>query len=226
MGFHRPLPGFLGTASCPPLSRRQSHRANSRLQTKTCWHGLLSEGLASPKALGSREPPHGERDEGSSGRGGSTHPFTHLDQPGRTAGRGLSIPRGTKGSWSLAPPPPSPLCRGVGRASRVPAEGRGPAAAQRGAAGTWTRAGAPRPGRRGRVGPAERWTARPGRAPGAAEGAGSPGLRGYQRKSSLRERRWGAVVGGGSLQRNEDPDGEGPCSSPWGGACWVRGDPA
>lgn len=43
MDFHRPLLGFLGRASCPhpPQSSPQSHWANFRSQTKTCWHGLL-----------------------------------------------------------------------------------------------------------------------------------------------------------------------------------------
>lgn len=51
----------------------QSHRANFRLQTKTCWPGLLLEWPASPNALGSRSEGAGPQEsEGLPEEAGST----------------------------------------------------------------------------------------------------------------------------------------------------------
>lgn len=96
----------------------QRHWANSGTRTQTFGQGLLQEGPASPTRSAPGEPPNGERAEGppsTQTAWESRAPRTH--SPTRSAGQGggSAIPRGTKGSWSLALPPPSPLCGGGGR---------------------------------------------------------------------------------------------------------------
>lgn len=123
-GFHRPPLGFGGEQTAPPAKPLgQLQVANKNLLARTpLGRASLSQHA---RRLGSR--PTGKED-GSPGRGRPprTHAPTRMSRAGPPGGVS-AIPRGTKGSWSLALPPPSPLCcgGGVGRENLVPGEEKG-----------------------------------------------------------------------------------------------------
>lgn len=108
-GVHRELK----LPQAKPLGKLQV--ANKNLLATT---SLAKASLPTRSTLG--EPPHREREKESPGRGqpAPTHPFTHPDQPSRTAGPGGSLPSHAEqkaaGAWLFRPRPRCSVGVGAG----------------------------------------------------------------------------------------------------------------